>query len=212
MVNFAGVPHNFDFSPKQTAPMNGATPPTPGDPNGMSRTVPGMASATPGDPNMPGANGQPPQGASPLDKFATLLDTTPKVGADGKPATPAAPAPTILDAGADVYLKAAEKLDFTSVITPEQRAAMSKGGEAAATAFIEAINAVGRQIYANAGATASSVTKRGLDITAPVTQSRVQEAMTLAGAVATVEAQNSVLAHPAYRPMVANLQRQIIAA
>lgn len=212
MVNFAGVPHNFNFQAKPTAPMNDMQPPAPNSPIGVSRSVPGAAAQIPGDPNTVGADGSPAKGASPLDKFTSIFDTTPKVGPDGKPITAPAPAPTILDAGADVYMKAAEKLDFTSFITPEQRAAMAKGGEAGTNAFLEALNAVGRSIYANAGATASSVTKRGLEIAAPASEARVQQAMTLAGATATIEAKNSALAHPAYKPMVQSVQSQIIQA
>lgn len=206
-VAFAGVPMNlatpnFQQQGQPAAPMSGHYVP-PALPSAM---VPGVPAAGNPDPNAPAPNPNNPQGPSPLEKYKEFFDNTPKPTATNQPA----PAPTVLDAGVTHYAKSAEKLDFSSLITPEQRAAMAKGGEAAAGAFIDALNTVGRQVYAHSGATASSVVKKGIELSQSEIDSKMQQSLTLAQATSNISQTNSILTNPMYKPMVSAIQQHFL--
>lgn len=214
-VNFAGVPSNFNFNPgggggggggngtpNAPAPMSGAAGNIP--PANPSKMIPGMEAGTPGDPNNP--NNKPPEGSSPLDKYAGFFDNKPK------PVDPNAPkpTPTVLDATSADYLKTAGKLDFTAAVTPEQRALMAKGGEEGVTAMLDAINGISRNIYAQAGATASQVTKKGLELSEGQLDSKINQSLVLAQSSSNVGTLNSMLENPMYKPMVGAIQQHFL--
>lgn len=201
-ISFAGVPHNFNFTPQQQAPMQTApVPPTP-EP---SKIIPGAPASGNPDPNTPPAPGVPAKGQSPLDKYAEFFNTT---SDDSK--TKATKAPTILDATAQDYTKVAEKLDFSGVLSDDRKNAIKAGGDGAVTALAEVLNDFGRQLYAQSVGSATSVTKKGIELSASDMQSKMNQALTLARAGDKIGATNAVLNNPMYAPLVAATQQRFL--
>lgn len=201
-VSFAGVPNNFNFGgAQQPAPMGGGTPAPITTP---SKVIPGQPSAAAPEPNTPVAPVA--QGSSSLDKYAAFFDNKPKPASEDAPK----PTPTVLDATSADYLKTAGKLDFTSSITPEQKAAMVTGGEAGVAAMLDVINNIGRQVYAQAGATASQVGKKSLELSEGQIAQKINQSLVLAQSSSEVAALNTMLENPMYKPMVSAIQNHFL--
>lgn len=77
---------------------------------------------------------------SPIDEFSSLWETAPI-----DPNAPKSDAPTSLTLNPEDVAKAMGKADFSSAVTPENLTAITAGGEGAAEAFMQALNAVAQQ-------------------------------------------------------------------
>jgi hypothetical protein len=221
-ITFGGVPNNFNYAPgggnnsstSGTAPISGnnAVPnPTPNFPNSLSKVNPGVNSTSSPDPNTPPnlVKDLPQAGSSPLAEFAKLFDNTPEVGADGKPIKPA---PNVLDSGVSNYAEIAKKMDFVSnVATDDQKAALVKGGEEAVGALMEILNTFGQQVYSQAAATSTQVTKKGFEIKSKEMQEQINRAIQFNGLSESLLNKDSRLADPSVAPLVQVVQQQMIA-
>lgn len=124
------------------APVAQPAPPQPGITNNLNNN-PAPPQTPPSNTTAP--NGTIPPGtdttpASPDDKFSKLWETTPtdpaKQGQEPQGLTP------------EQMLQAAAKVDFAKVVDKDTLAKITSGGEDAAAAFMQALNKVAQQTYA----------------------------------------------------------------
>jgi hypothetical protein len=220
-ISFAGAPNNFNYAagsgvpgaqtPAPLAGTNGVPNPAPVMPHSLSKVNPGVNSTSTPDPNTPAAlvNGLPTDGSSALAPFAKLFDNSPKLDAQGKPVVPAK---TVLDANVSNYQEMAKNLKFGELMNPEQQAALVAGGEGAVAALSEVLNNFGQQIFAQAAATATQVTKKGFEVKASENQAAINEAIRLHGLSNSLLNKDSRLADPAVAPLVSVVQQQMAKA
>lgn len=98
-------------------------------------------------------------------------------------------------------MEAAGNLDFTKLVKPEQVQAIARGGDEAAQAFLQAINAVGQAGFANALAANTKLIEQALQ------RKEAEFEAKIPGAIKSFNIENAlssdpVLSHPAARPVV----------
>ena len=153
--------HIFGASdPAPVAPNPGpAAPDGTGNPGNIPTPITPVADATPGTaPNgvIPVAPPEAPEDSSPLAPFKQLWEDVPV-----DPNNPTKPtAPVALDPKEVQDLVA--KIDLTTVITPEQKAAITAGGEEGQAAFVAALNAVSQNTLAQATLASSKLAERNI--------------------------------------------------
>lgn len=107
-------------------------------------------------------------------------------------------------------MEAAGKLDFTKLVKPEQLQAISRGGDEAAQAFLQAINAVGQAGFANALSANVKLIEQALERKEAEFEARIP------GAIKSFNIESSlssdpVLKHPAARPVVGAIAKAMAA-
>ena len=107
-------------------------------------------------------------------------------------------------------MEAAGKLDFTKLVKPEQLQAISRGGDEAAQAFLQAINAVGQAGFANALSANVKLIEQALERKEAEFEARIP------GAIKSFNIESSlssdpILKHPAARPVVGAIAKAMSA-
>jgi hypothetical protein len=107
-------------------------------------------------------------------------------------------------------MEAAGKLDFTKLVKPEQLQAIARGGDEAAQAFLQAINAVGQAGFANALSANTKLIEQALERKEAEFEARIP------GAIKSFNIESSlssdpVLKHPAARPVVGAIAKAMAA-
>ena len=107
-------------------------------------------------------------------------------------------------------MEAAGKLDYTKLIKPEQLQAIARGGEEAAQAFMQAINAVGQAGFANALSANVKLIEQAMERKEAEFEARIP------GAIKSFNIESSlssdpVLKHPAARPVVGAIAKAMAA-
>ena len=155
-----------------------------------------------GTPPVAGQNSVVPDN-NPLDTFKDMW-TAP--AAD--PNTPQTPA-EMFNVNPQQLMEAAKKVDFSRVITPEQSQAIMAGGEGAAKAFAEAMNAMSQTVYAQSAMASTQMVQEAL---------KRQEAYYTANLPSQIKAQslstqlldsNPALSHPAAAPLISAITKQL---
>lgn len=179
-------PGNLPLQNQQPAAANNPTVP--------AATV----NATANTPNN-GDQTQAPQG---LDAFKDMWNLT-----DAQ--KPKAPESAFAGVTPEAIQKVAGNTDFSKVVTPEMMTAISAGGEQAAAAMIQALNAVAQQTYAQ-----SAQASIRLAETAVATQ-REQLLAELPNLIKqqtvsnNLRTKNPIFEHPAAKPMLEMFQQQL---
>lgn len=107
-------------------------------------------------------------------------------------------------------MEAAGNLDFTKLVKPEQLQAIARGGDEAAQAFLQAINAVGQAGFANALAANTKLIEQALQ------RKEAEFEAKIPGAIKAFNIENAlssdpVLKHPAARPVVGVIAKAMAA-
>ena len=76
--------------------------------------------------------------------------------------------------------------------------------------MLEVINNIGRQVYAQAGATASQVGKKSLELSDAQVSQKINQSLILAQSSSEVAALNQMLSNPMYKPMVSAIQSHFL--
>jgi len=105
-------------------------------------------------------------------------------------------------------MEVAGKLDFTKLIKPEQIQAIANGGEEAAKAFLEAINAVSQASFANTLAVSAKLTEQALAAKEVEFETRLPGAIKSFNIDSSIS-QDPVLNHPAAKPVIGAIAKQI---
>lgn len=148
------------------------------------------------DPNNPGA-----QVKSPLDNFADLWKNDPKQ----QQQQPTGFGPIDPKTFAD----AAQKLDFSQIIKPENLAAISQGGEAATRAFAESMNGVAQAVYAQSAHATTQLIDSALAKAEASFAAKIPTLIKSHNLTNGLTTENPALSHPAAAPILGALQQQL---
>lgn len=105
-------------------------------------------------------------------------------------------------------MEAAGKLDFTKLVTSDQVQAIANGGEEAAKAFLQAMNAVSQASFANALTAAVKLNEQALALKEAEFEARLPGAIKSFNIDSSI-AQDPVLSHPAAKPVIGAIAKQI---
>jgi len=186
------------------APAAPAGQPTP--PGNIPATAAANSPATPST----AANGAVPPGtdtsanspASPLDQFADLWknDAT----TEGK-----ATAGVFGDIDPKKFMEAAQKIDFSKAVTPEQLQAISGGGEGAVKAFAEAMNTVSQNVYAQSSYASTKMIEAALAKSKDSFMAELPTHIKKQSVSDTLRQENPIFSNPAVQPIISALESQL---
>lgn len=182
-----------------------STPATPAQPTGVNnpgQPLPGTQ-ANPGTDNNGVVPVTPDPNASPLDKFNKVWETDPNAKA------PENPAEMFANLDPAKIQEASKKVDFSKVVTQENLAKITAGGPEAAKAFMESMNAMAQQTYAQSAMATTKIVEQALskqqasfDAQLPTMVKRLSSSEALN--------QNPVFSNPALKPVVDAMQQTLI--
>lgn len=165
------------------------------------------APATPGT----AANGVVPAGATagasanPLDQHKDLWNNP--TNADG---TAIVPANTdLFTVDPKQLMDAAGKVDFTKVIKPEQMAAIKAGGDGAATALAEMLQATAAGVYAQSAFAATKIVEDGIKRSTEANDKKLAETIRTFTASEALRQDNPAFSHPAAAPILNDIQTRM---
>jgi len=143
---------------------------------------------------------------NPLDEFKTVWDT-PK-DKDGKEIPPISTEvfPSI---DPKQLMEAAGKVDFSKVIKPEQLEAVKAGGEGAAKALAEIINASSQQVYAQSAYATTEIVKEAVKKIIESQDKALAEKLRGLNLSESLQKENPVFSHPAATPILEGIQNQL---
>lgn len=197
---FGGMPAQQPASQAQAAnpSLQQQQPGTPGN-------IPqqNMMPANPDNPTVPAELAAPtvkaPEG---LDKFNDLWNIKPED-------MPKAPESAFSQVTPEAVKAIAAKTDFSKVVTPEMMTAISAGGEGAAAAMIQALNATSQEVYS----TAAQASMRLIDTA--LAKQREQFEASLPGLIKNqnvaenLRTSNPIFNHPAAAPILDLFTKQL---
>ena len=142
--------------------------------------------------------------SSPLDALASLWQTVPELDENGNPVKAEIPKnlTNLLTIDPAKINEAASKLNFSSVITPEQLQAITAGGEEAQAAFIEALNGVSQQVFSQSLVANAALLQETLNKTDGIIDRKAVESIKRQNISDKITGSNELLAHPAVAPLV----------
>jgi hypothetical protein len=182
---------------QQPAPQQQAQP---GNLNQQPAQTPQQSAKTDANGVVPPAPAGAPE--SPMDQFKELWQPS---DTDAKGPQP------LINVDPKQIAEAARKTDFSKMISAEQLAAISKGGEEAGAAFMQAMNSVAQGVYAQSAFATSKIVEQAVakardqfnaDIPAHVKKLQVSD---------TLRNENPVFNHPAASPILGAVEAQMTA-
>lgn len=192
------------------APNAAAQPPSttlPGQPT--VTPVQGVNTApngtTPTDPNAPPSQTPSAENAdqSPLAEYKELWQTA--------PIDPNAPEPVDpLAIDANTLQEHVAKINFAESITPEVLAKVAAGGEDATGAFVEALNAVARNVLTQSTLVGNKLAQRASDHSTQTVQDSVANLIKQTQLTQNLSQANPVFDHPAVKPVIDSVKDQLM--
>lgn len=140
---------------------------------------------------------------SPLAEFSSLWDTKPTVE---DPNAPAAAVPLT----AEAVQKVVAKTDFSKVITPESMAAITAGGEGAAEAFAQAMNAVAQQVMVQSTMVGNKLTEQAVTKAREDFAASLPELLRKQASTDHLRSANPLFTNPAVKPVMEAVQSQLL--
>lgn len=139
---------------------------------------------------------------APLDTYKEMWNNDPNYKAPGSDPIFAPPDPAKL-------MEAAKTLDFTSMIPSEVMVRIAAGGQDGQDAFQEALRTQGSHIYAQNAHATTEIVKRALDSQEKNLLAKLPGYLKNQGVTAALSELNPALSHPAMKPVVETVQRQL---
>lgn len=164
----------------------------------------GQPTGQPQAPNQPHPEAAKPD-QDPLDKFKDLW-AAPKEGD---------PVPQNFDPSKMFQIDPAKiqaevsKINFTGSVTPEQMAAITQGGEGAQQAFMQAMNAVAQQSFAQSMLASAKLVEGALTQANNSMDSRIDQRAKQFQASNSLREANPALSHPAAAPFITAMENQL---
>ena len=183
---------------QQSQPNNApaASPGTPG--NLPANTVP----SSPTNVNAPAGTTEVPGGGepSPLAQFSDLWQP-----AANNPAN----SPSIFaNVDPKKLMEAASKTDFSRVITPEVRQAISQGGEQGSAAFMQAMNQMSQTVFAQSAMATSKIVEQALEAQQKKFQDMLPGIIKQHTVSDNLRSENPIFNDPAVRPLISAMEHQ----
>ena len=173
--------------------------PTPALETAAGSTNPTQGTA-PTAPQTPEAN-QANESANPLDKFNDLW-TPVKEGEGPQNFDPS----KMFEIDPAKIQQEVSKINFANSVTPEMLAAIQGGGEDAQKAFVQAMNAVSQQTFAQSMLASAKLVEGAMTKANNSLDSRIEQRAKQLQASSSLRESNPALAHPAAAPIVSALE------
>lgn len=138
---------------------------------------------------------------SALDAFKHLWDNDPNKKPDSN---------VLFNIDQAKLIEAAKKDSYTSGVTKEQMAAIAQGGEAAVTAFMEALNTVAAEVYAKAAFVSTKLVEDGIGTASQRLDSRLPGMIKKHQVRDDLRSENPAFSHPAMKPVIQALENQLV--
>ena len=138
---------------------------------------------------------------APLDKFNDLWKTDPNAKPTGND--------PLFNVDPQKLMEAAGKVDFAKVIKPEQLQAITAGGEGAAAAFIQAINAVSQATFAQSALASTKIVEQAVAKTRENFSAELPGMLKKLNLNDSLRDSNPAFSHPAAQPILDALQAQL---
>jgi len=195
----------FDIFTNNTA--TNAAAPAPGTPVPPGNIPPPTTPAAPGQGVIPepvaAVPATPTEPESPLDTFKDLWEPIPVDPNAPKPAAPQ-------ELTAEQVQQAVAKANFSKAITPEQLAAIGQGGEAAQTAFAEAMNTVAQQVMVQATVVNNKLTQKAVETALEKQSAEIPSMLRAQASTAHLNDTSDLFSNPAIQPVVQATQAQLL--
>ena len=185
---------NPQQQPQQQVPQG--TPVAP-----AASQIPAGAGATdPNNPTVPAGGGvAPTTPESPLKDFASLWEPN-------KDAKPEEPIFGAIDPAK--VMDAAKKTNFSGAITKEHLAAIQEGGQKAAEAFHQSINAVAQTVFANSALATTKIVEQALERQAKAFEAKLPGIIKQHAVSDSLRQENPIFNDPAVAPLVKAMEFQ----
>ena len=163
----------------------------------------GGGATNPNNPTVPSTNADgPPVVASPLDAFSDMWKPVAANGAGD---------PLFANVDPVKMMEAAKKTNFTSLITKEQQAAIAQGGQGAVEAFMQSINLVGQQAFANSAMATTKIVDQALAKQMEQFKSLLPNLVKQHTLSDNLRETNPVFNHPSVAPLINAMETQLAA-
>ena len=190
----------FETKP-ETAPVAPTTP-TPAEPGNLPPAGDPNAVAPTGDPAAPAAAPVTPVDNSPLAEYKDIWET---VSTEGEPnANPQALDPAKLQ-------ETINKSDFSSVISPENMAAITAGGEEATKAVASSMNQVAQHVMQNSILASNKMIEQAIDGVNKAWESKLPQLLKQQNLNESLSDSNPIFKNPAVKPIMDATQAQLAA-
>lgn len=191
-----------------TAPQNGQVT-TPANPGNIPNNAPNTGATSDGTaPNgtVPaiGTDGKPTTTATPFDDFKELWQPN--------ATDPNAPEPqkgVFGNVDPKRFMEAAGKIDFSKVVTPEQKQQIAAGGEPAIQAFAEAMNKVAQGVYAQSAFASTKMIEAALAKGREQFLAELPQHIKRQTVTDSLSQENPVFSNPAVKPIISALEAQL---
>jgi len=107
------------------------------------------------------------------------------------------------------FMEAAGKIDFAKSVTPEQLTAISSGGEAAMTAFAQAMNSVAQGVYAQSAFATTKIVEQALNKSKDQFLAELPTHIKKQTVTDSLRAENPIFSNPAVQPIISALEAQM---
>ena len=192
------MPSIMDFfrgNPNPAPAMPPASQPAPGN---MTQN---NVSTDPNNTTAPAANTDPNASpASPLDQFGDLWKP---VANNNEPGAMFANVDPVK------MMEAAKKTNFASLITKDQQNAIAQGGNVAVEAFMQAINSVGQQAFANSAMATTKIVDQALAKQMEQFKSLLPSLVKQHTLADNLRTTNPVFNHPSVQPLIKAMEHQL---
>lgn len=207
---FGGTPANLQrpMTPAQAANPNNAASVPPVNPAPTGNVNPAASNGTNPSPTGEGNGVVPLQvvdpnvPASPLDSFKDLWHTD--------PVDPASlPKPMFDGVTPQKLAEQAKKVDFTKSITPENLAAIQKGGPEALAAMVESMGHVAQTVYAQSAYATTQIVAKAVKDSQAQSESNLPDLVKRLSVREGLRSDNPILKDPALAPIITALETQM---
>lgn len=198
----------FRNAPVQPAPQNAGVQPNQAGPGGMSTNIAdptkvsaGTAAngAVPADGTNAAGNTAP---AEPLSTFTKLWETPAPVEGAQQPLSG-------LKVDSTKLMEAARRMDFSSTITPEMKAAIAAGGEGAVAAMVAAMQTVGQDAFGQAALVSTQLIDRAVESHNKNLELRLPDLIKKHAVSESLAKEIPALSSPAAAPLIESLKSQL---
>lgn len=139
---------------------------------------------------------------SPFAEFETLWQNDPNAATPGTG--------NIFNVDPAKLQEAASKVDFSKVVTPEMMQGIQAGGEEATQAFLQAMNKMSQQVYAQSAAASIAMVEQATKKAKEQFTADIPNLLKKQQVNANLRDENPVLSDPAVAPLIQALESQLV--
>ena len=194
-------------------PQQSAAPTMPGQlqtagaqpqPQSQPGNIPAAGGATnPNNPTVPATNADgTPATASPLDQFGDMWKPVENKGAGD---------PLFANVDPAKLMEAAKKTNFSALITKEQQAAIAQGGTAAQEAFMQSMNLVAQNVFAQSAMATTRIVDQALAKQQEQFKALLPSLVKQHTLSDNLRSENPVFNHPSVAPLIHAMETQLAA-